>query len=127
METMTTRLLAAGVLFLLTILSGFWLSSAGKPYNSGIFAVHKLIAVAVIILTVISVNKLYQAAELRSFMMLVLIAASGLFFLALIVTGALLSLNIPLQGAAIRIHQLAPLLALGFSAATVFLLATGKS
>lgn len=127
METMTTRLIGAGVLFLLTIFSGFWLSSAGKPYNSGIFTVHKLIAVAVIILTAISVNKLYQAAELRSFIMLVLIAASGLFFLALIVTGALLSLNIPLQGGAIRIHQLAPLMALGFSAVTVFLLATGKS
>jgi hypothetical protein len=49
-----------------------------------------------------------------------------LFFLALVITGALLSLNIPLEGLALKIHQAVPVLALGFSAVTVFLLAGGQ-
>jgi hypothetical protein len=126
METMTTRLIAAGVLFFITILSGIWLSHAGKPYHSGIFTVHKLIAVGVIILTGISVTRLYQAAELRSVLVVLLVAVSGLFFLALVITGALLSLNIPLEGLALKIHQAVPVLALGFSAVTVFLLTGGQ-
>ncbi len=127
MEILTTKLIAASGLFILTILSGLWLSHLGKPYNSWIFAIHKLIAVAMIILITMRLYNLYTALDPRTFVALALVAASGLIFLALIVTGSLLSLNIPLQGAALKIHRAAALLALVCSMLTVYLLANGKS
>jgi hypothetical protein len=127
METITTKLVAAGLLFLFTILSGVWLSNSGKPLNSVIFTIHKLIALATVILIVMSVYNLYKALALRTFVELAVITATGLLFLALIITGALLSRNVPLPGAILRVHQVAPLLALVSSAITVYLLASGKS
>ena len=132
METMTTRLVAAGVLFLITVLSGVWLSNSGRPLNSAIFTVHKLIAVATIVVIGISVYNLYRSLDLRTFIELTVIAATALLFLALTVTGGMLSLKELLPGpvlpaAALRVHQVAPLLALVASAATVYLLAGAKS
>ena len=127
MDTITTRLIAAGVLFVFTLLSGLWLSHLGKPYNSGIFGIHKLIAVAMVIIIGMSVYNLYKGLDLQAFINLILIVTTGLIFLALIVTGVLLSLNIPLGGVVLKIHQIAPLLALASSAITLYLLANGKS
>ena len=125
MNTLTTKLIAAGLLFIFTLLSGLWLSHSGKPYNSGIFAIHKLIALATIIMIGISVFNLYKALDLQTFVVLVLIAASGLLFLALLITGGLLSLNI--SGIALKVHQLVPLLALVASTITISLLIRANS
>ena len=127
MNAITTRLVASGLLFVFTLLSGVWLSNSGKPFNSLIFSIHKLIAMAMVILLAMSVYNLYKTLDLRTFLQLIFIAASGLLFLALIVTGSLLSLNIQLSGFALKAHQVAPLLALISSAITVYLLAGGKS
>lgn len=127
MDTITTRLILAGALFVSTLLSGFWLSHSGKPYNSGIFSIHKLIALATIIIIGVSVYNLYKGLDLQVFIIVVVIALTGLIFLALIVTGGLLSLNVPLGGMALKIHQIAPLLGLVSSAITIYLLAHGKA
>lgn len=127
MDTITTRLIAAGALFVLTLLSGLWLSHLGKPYNSGIFSIHKLIALATIVIIGMSVYNLYKGLDLQAFISVIVIALTGMIFLGLIVTGALLSLNIPLGGTALKIHQIAPLLALISSAITIYMLTSGKS
>ena len=127
MNTLTTKLIAAGLLFTFTLLSGLWLSHSGKPYNSVIFTIHKLIALATIIMIGISVFNLYKALDLQTFVVLVLIAASGLLFLALLITGGLLSLNISLSGIALKVHQVVPLLALVASAITISLLIRANS
>lgn len=127
MNEITTRLVVSGLLFVFTLLSGVWLSNSGKPFNSLIFSIHKLIALATVILLAICVYNLYRALDPRTFLQLVFIAASGFLFLALIVTGSLLSLNVELSGFALKAHQVAPLLALISSTITVYLLAGGKS
>ncbi|MHB8134941.1 MAG: hypothetical protein ACYDH1_12055 [Anaerolineaceae bacterium] len=127
MEAITTKLVAAGLLFLFTILSGVWLSSSGRPLNSMIFIIHKLIALATIILVAMSVYNLFKTLDLRTFIELAVIIFTGLIFLALTITGALLSRNIPLPEATLRVHQLAPLLALVSSTITICLLVSGKS
>ena len=38
------KLLIPGIVFLLTLASGLWLSRSGKPLKAAIFIVHKLIA-----------------------------------------------------------------------------------
>jgi hypothetical protein len=127
MSTILSKPAIIGLLLVSTLLSGVWLSHSGRPYNTGIFTLHKLVALATILIIGVNVDNLYRALDLHTFVTLALIAASGLFFLALLVTGALFSLNVPLQGAALRIHQAAPLLALVSSSITLYLLAGGNS
>ena len=127
MEAITTKLVAAGLLFLFTIISGVRLSSSDMPLNSMIFTIHKLIALATVILVAVSVYNLFKALDLRTFIELAVIVSTGLIFLALIITGALLSRNIPLPEAILRVHQVAPLLALFSSTITIYLLVSSKS
>ncbi|HSF79908.1 MAG TPA: hypothetical protein VLA49_01660 [Anaerolineales bacterium] len=75
----------------------------------------------------VNVYNMYKALDLQTFIVLALIAASGLLFLALIVTGGLFSLDLTLSGASSKIHQVAPLLALAASTITICLLVSGKS
>ena len=46
MNTTATKLIIAGLLFVFTLLSGVWVSHSGKPINTVIFTIHKLIALA---------------------------------------------------------------------------------
>ncbi|MDD5369634.1 MAG: hypothetical protein PHQ40_11145 [Anaerolineaceae bacterium] len=127
MNTLTTKLIGAALLFLFTLFSGIWLSHSGKPINGVIFTIHKLMALATIIVIAINVYTLFKALDLRTFHELAVIVASGLLFLSLLITGALLSRNIPLPEAILKIHQVATALALVSSIVTVYLLASGKS
>ena len=45
------KITGAGLLFLFTIGTGIWLSNSGKPYNTLIFNIHKLIALGTVIFT----------------------------------------------------------------------------
>jgi hypothetical protein len=127
MSTTVSRLVVAGALSLLTLISGVWLSHSGKPLNVVIITIHKLVALATVIVIATNVYPLYRAVESRTFLELVLIVVTGLLFLALFVSGALLTRGSPLPEAVLRVHQVAPLLALGFSVATLYLLASSKS
>ncbi len=127
MSTIVSRPVIAGLLLLFTLISGVWLSYSGKPLNVAIFTIHKLIALATVIVISVNVNHLYRAVEFRTFLELVLIAVTGLLFLALFISGALLSRGNPLPEAILRIHQVAPLLALAFLVMTIYVLASSKS
>ena len=121
-----TRIVACGILFLLTLGSGVWLSHSGKPFNTAIFTLHKLIALATVVIIAVSVNDLHRMADMRAILVPAVIAASGLLFLALFVTGALLSLGKPASEAILRVHQVAPLLALVSSSTAIYLLLDGR-
>jgi phosphotransferase system glucose/maltose/N-acetylglucosamine-specific IIC component len=127
MSTIVSRPEIAGLLFVFTLISGVWLSHSGKPFNMAIFTIHKLIALATVIAIAVNVYHLYREVDIRTFVELAIITVTVLVFLALFISGALLSLNVPLQGAALRIHQVVPLLALVSSTITVYLMASGKS
>jgi hypothetical protein len=114
------KLLTSGMFILFTIGSGVWLSNAGKPFNTGIFTLHKLIAVATVFFTCVHVYRLYKSLEPRRFFELALVAVTGLAFLALVVTGALLSVNLSLPGFVLTIHQVAPVTALVFAGTSFY-------
>ncbi len=121
-----TRLAVCALLFLLTLGSGVWLSRSGKPYSTALFTLHKLIALATVVAIAMSVYNLYHTADARAGLAPAAVAASGLLFVALFVTGALLSLEKPASEAVWRIHQVAPLLALGSSSTAIYLLLNGR-
>ncbi len=79
-----------GVLLVLTLAFGFWLSHAGKPYNGLLFNVHKLIALGAVVFAVV------QMAKIPSLLTPFSLAAVGLLLavlavIALFVSGAMMS------------------------------------
>jgi len=127
MNTIISRFVIAGVLFLFTLISGVWLSHSGKPLNMAIVTVHKLIALATVIVISVNIYHLYRALEFRTFIELVVIAVTGLLIIALFISGAFLSLGKSLPEAILRVHQVVPLLTLASSAMTIYLLVSSKS
>ena len=109
-----------GILFLLTLVSGFWLSSAGKPLNSIIFNIHKLIALAVVITIIIQLYNLHKVTDVHT-LILLLIVFSGLCVVALFATGALMSLEKMNYTVLLNIHRVAPVLAVISMGAAIYL------
>ena len=135
MSILTSKTVICGFLILLTLTSGVWLSHSGKPYNSMIFTVHKLIALATVIIIGVNVYHLFRTIDGNTLIALSVIAVSGLLFLALFISGALLSLipagllslEKPMSEVILKVHQVAPLLALVSSTVTMYLLTLSKS
>lgn len=78
------------VTFALTVAFGLWLSRKGKPYNGALFNVHKLLALAAVIVTGIQIYNFFTAPSVQTWVYF-LLALSGLGIVALFVTGALMS------------------------------------
>jgi hypothetical protein len=126
MNTLVSRLVLTGSLALLTLASGFWLSNSGKPYSTLIFTIHKLIALAAIIATAVTKNHLHKTSELGLVVEVSAIVITALLFLCLLVSGALMSIYKQVPVVIQTIHHVAPYLAVISSAATFYLLASGK-
>jgi hypothetical protein len=128
MEAISTKLIAAGILFLLTLITGAIVSHSGRPLSVGLVTIHKLIAVGTVVLTGMVVSQLLKTADGKLLIELGLMVIGGVLFLALIASGALLTREeMQLPEVVLKVHQAAPLLALACSAITVYLLAGGKS
>jgi hypothetical protein len=110
-----------GVLFILTLVFGFWLSRSGKPYDGLIFNIHKLIALAAVIVAAIQALNALKIGEAQPLLSVLLIVL-GLCVVALFVTGALMSANKATHRATLTIHRIAPLLAVLAALGTLFLL-----
>ena len=118
-----TFLEIAGIMLLLLaiIATGFWVSSGEKPYNSGIFTLHKLISVAaVVILTVITI-KTGRASGLNGYE-LICVAVTGLLFLGTLVTGGMLSVDKVMPAIVLRMHHILPFLTTASTGITLFVL-----
>lgn len=103
MSSMVLKFICAGVLFLVTIVAGIWLSNSGKPLNPLLFNFHKLTALAAVIFAALTVRELYISTQVTAFTAASLIAL-GVFILTLFVTGALLSLGKPVNRVVLAIH-----------------------
>jgi hypothetical protein len=128
MNISLTNPIVATLLAISTLLSGVWLSHSGKPLNIWIVTLHKMIAVITVIAIGMIVRDQYKALDLRNFLQPAAVSLAGLLFLALIATGALLTREeMELPGLVLKVHQVAPLLALAASATAIYLLAGGRS
>lgn len=126
MNTITTKLIVAGILFLFTLISGVIVSQSGRPLSVGLVTIHKLIAVATVVLIGMAVNQLYKTGDGKVFIELSVTVITAVLFLALVTTGALLTRDIQLPEAILKVHQAVPLLALVSSTITVYLWARGN-
>lgn len=99
--------LAPGAIFLLTVASGVWLSHSGKPYQTGIFTVHKLIALASVVWMVVQLARIVKWPEIQVLPVILLVLA-GLSALALFFSGAMMSVGKLPQEIMLLVHQIAP-------------------
>jgi len=128
MDTITSKLVVAGILFLFTLISGVILHHSSRPLSIGMVTVHKLIAVGTAVLVGMVINQLYKTVDGKVLIGIGLTVISALLFLALIATGALLTREeMQLPDFVLIIHKVAPLLALISSTLTIFLLSRGQS
>lgn len=123
---LSSKIAYAGIGFLLTLVSGIVLSKLGRPLNSAVFGAHKIIAVGTIVLIGLNIRDLLHIVGLQA-VSPALIWGTGLLLLALVVSGSLLSFEKLVVPITLRVHQIVPLLALAFSALTVYLLANSQS
>jgi hypothetical protein len=97
----------SGILFLLTLVFGFWLSKAGKPYNGLLFNLHKLIALGAVVIVVVQLSKMLKTADSLA-LLIVLLVVAALSVVAIFASGALLSLSKLDYALTLTIHRIAP-------------------
>ena len=128
MDTITSKLVVAGILFLFTLISGVILHHSSRPLNIGLVTLHKLIAVGTAVLVGMTINQLYKSVDGKVLIEIGLMVISALLLLALIATGAFLTREeMQLPEFVLNIHKVAPLLALLSSTLIIFLLSRGQS
>jgi hypothetical protein len=121
MSTISFRIIVIGFLFLFTIISGLWLSNSGRPLNTIIFTIHKLIALAAVTFTAIVIHNLLNMIGTDN-VTLILIMVTGLFVLTLFISGAFLSFEKPVNNILLTIHKVTPILTVISIAVIMYLL-----
>jgi len=123
MNTWTAKLMTAGVLFLITIVTGVITSRSGRPLSFGLVTIHKLAAVVAVVLAGIEASRMYRAGGGAQPVVTGMMILSTVLFLALIATGALLTREeMQLPALVLKVHQTAPLLAAASSAFSIYLM-----
>ena len=114
-------LLPAGILFVITVGFGFWVSWIGKPYHALLFNIHKLVALGGVILGSIRIFKLDPLAE---FPLLVvgLLGVAAVCVITMFATGAVMSIKEEETRLVKTIHQISPFLITVLVGLAVYLL-----
>ena len=121
MGTNSVRILGTVIGCLVIFASGYWLTRSGKPYNGLLFNVHKLVALAAVVLFVVMLVQVGRAAALGA-VEVVSGVVTGLLFVGLFVTGALVSIEKPMPAVVATVHHVLPYLALASTAGMLYLL-----
>ena len=121
MNNIQLKIVGTGLFFLFIFVTGFWLSRAGPPYGTGLFNVHKLLALAVLvflIVTMVQVNKTVGLSGIEWSLGVVTL----LLFASEMIAGGLLSTDLTLPTAVTTLHHVTPYLIVLSTAATLYLL-----
>ncbi len=109
------------MLFLFVFLSGLWLNRSGRPINTIILTIHKLIALGTLIFIGVTVYQINQTAQLST-AAVVTAVITGVLFVVTIIAGGLLSLDRPVSAMSI-VHKVGPFLTVAGTIVTMVLLA----
>jgi hypothetical protein len=121
-----SKFIAPGILLLLTLAFGIWLSLSGKPYNGILFNIHKLIALAAVVVTAIQFYQMLKRTPLQM-PPLAMIVIAGLCVLVLFFSGAMISAGKLDYQAMLTIHRAALILMLIMLAVPIYLFIGGKN
>jgi len=119
--SLTLKITGIGLLFLLMIFSGIWLTKTGKPYTPVLFNVHKLLSLAAVVLAGIQAYSLFKNADAGSLELTLLILA-GVLFIVLFVSGGLLNEDLKIYHLLRALHRITPLVAVTLTVVVFYLL-----
>jgi len=119
--SITLKITGIGIVFLLIIISGIWLTKTGKPYSPVLFNIHKLISFAGVVVTSIFVYNLFQGTDISPIMW-TLVIVTGVIYIVLLVTGGLLNLDKPFYNLLRTIHRILPALSIVLTAVIFYFL-----
>jgi len=102
---MTVQLIISGITYIFILISGIWLSNLGKPYGTVLFAIHKLIALALIVYVFILSKKLFKTTELN-LLMWIFIVAAALSVVLIFTTGGILSIQEEVKKSLVIVHKI---------------------
>ena len=135
MKTHASIIAVAGLLLLFTLIFGLSLSrnlrhddprASGKPLAGALPALHKLVALATVIIVAVMIRNVHRGMEFRG-IELTAVIFTGLFFLLMFVTGSLLSLGKAADEAVQVVHEVvAVLTAISTSGAIYLLTRSGR-
>ncbi len=125
MNIFQLRFVNIGLFFLLIFASGYWLHQSGKPYGALLFNLHKLIGFGLFLLLVIRIYQLHHATPLSALELTACLIA-GLFFLATIVFGGLVSIDKAWPAIVSLAHKLLPYLTVLSTTFSLYLLLRHK-
>jgi hypothetical protein len=134
MGTPVSRIAITGLLLLIALPSGVWLSRnlrlddprpSGKPLTGADSAVHKLSALAMGIIAGVTIRNLHRGIEFRSIEYTVVIIA-GLLFVLMVVSGSLLSLGKARKDEILAFHKAGSLLTVIATFAAIYLVTRGR-
>jgi len=111
MSVFESRFIAAISLLIVSVISGAILSALGRPLNTPVFAVHKLVGVAALVLAVLVITAMNSSPELGA-PPIGMILLTGVLFLLLIASGGLLSLGMNTNLILLTLHKILPILLL---------------
>ena len=109
MNIFQLRFVNIAIFFLLVFSSGYWLHHSGKPYGAILFNVHKLIGLGLFVFLFVRIFQLHQTTPLNTLEWVACLIA-GLFFLATIVFGGLVSIAKPMPAFVSLAHKSLPYL-----------------
>ena len=121
MNVLQLRFVGAGLFFLLILPSGLWLHYTGKPYSLLLFNAHKLIGFGLFLFLIINVYRVNRVTPLSAPELTACLIA-GLFFLATIVTGGLVSIPKAMPAVVSLSHKLLPYLTVLSTVVSLYLL-----
>jgi hypothetical protein len=121
---MLSKFLVPGILLLLTLAFGVWLSLSGKPYNAILFNIHKLAALAVVVVMAIQFYRLLKGTPIQV-PPIVLLILVGLSLLLLFFSGAMMSARKLDYAMMLSIHRKAIILLVIEVAGSIYLF-TGR-
>lgn len=122
---MSSKFLFAGLFFVFTLVSGFWLSRTGKPINIALLTAHKLISLGAGIFVGITIYRIHQVTPLSPFE-IAAVAVTLIFFIAMVATGGMLSTAKPMPGVVLKVHQVMPYLVIFSAFANMYLVLVHK-
>ena len=130
MDTTQSKMIYTGAFFLFILLSGFWVSRSGKPYNTFIYTVHKLIGLGIGVYLIRMVYLTNRAAPLNAtqwtaiiitvLLFVLTVAAGGL--LSVLAEGGLQNMGQGMQMAIELVHKILPYVIVVSTGVTLYLL-----
>ena len=116
-----SKFITPGIVFLLTLVFGFWLSHLGKPYNGILFNIHKLIALGAVVAMAIQIYNILKVMEPQSLIVILAILAV-ICVIALFASGAFMSIRNLNYQVMKSIHNAVPVLLVIAMALTIYFL-----